>query len=101
MAIAILAEIPGLTREQYELVLTRVNVSGSPAGALFHAGGPIEGGYRIMEVWDTSESAEKFYNSETLKAATAPLPAELQQPRVVMTWPVYGVDFSSGWRRID
>ena len=87
MAFAILAEIPGLTREQYEMVVTRVNESGSPAGALFHAGGPIEGGYRVMEVWETSESAEKFYASEVLKHATAPLPAELQQPRVIMTWP--------------
>ena len=101
MAIAILAEIPGITREQYEMVVTTVNESGSPTGALFHAGGPIEGGYRIVEVWDTSDSAEKFYNSETLKAATAPLPPELQQPRVVMTWPVYGLDDSAGWRRID
>jgi hypothetical protein len=53
MAFAILAEIPGLSREQYEMVVTRVNEFGSPAGSLFHAGGPVEGGYRTVEVWET------------------------------------------------
>jgi quinol monooxygenase YgiN len=100
MAVAMLAEVPGLTREQYELVVTKVNESGSPAGVLFHAGGPIEGGFRILEVWETPEAAEKFYTSDVLKQATAPLPEEQQQPKVIMTWPVSGVDDSSGWRRI-
>jgi len=52
-ALAIVAEVPDLTREQYEMVVKKVNESGSPVGALFHAGGPIEGGYRIVEVWET------------------------------------------------
>jgi hypothetical protein len=101
MAVAILAEIPGLSREQYEMVVTRVSELGSPAGALFHAGGPVEGGYRVVEVWETPEAAESFYSSDVLKRATALLPAELQQPKVMMTWPVYGVDDRSGWRRVD
>lgn len=101
MGFAILAEVPGLSREQYEIVVTRVNELGSPAGALFHAGGPIEGGYRVVEVWETPEAAESFYNSDVLREAFALLPAELQQPKVMMTWPVYGVDNGSGWRRVD
>jgi len=43
MALAILVEIPDLTRDQYESVVKKVNESGSPAEALFHAAGPIEG----------------------------------------------------------
>jgi hypothetical protein len=50
MALAILSEIPDLTRDEYEVVVKKVNESGSPAGALFHAAGPIEGGYRVFEV---------------------------------------------------
>ena len=68
MALAILAEIPDLTREQYETVVKKVNESGSPAGALFHAGGPIEGGYRIVEVWETREAADAFYGSTLRKS---------------------------------
>jgi quinol monooxygenase YgiN len=96
MALAVLGEIPGLTQEQYEAVVRKVNQSGTPAGALFHAGGPIEGGYRIIEVWETQEAADAFYNSEILKEATATLTT---QPKTT-TWPVYGLDDGSGWRKL-
>src|SRR5664279_2336784 len=91
MALAMLAEIPDLTREEYELVVRKVNESGSPAGALFHAGGPIEGGYRVVEVWESREAANTFYGSGLYKEATASSPT---QPKILMTWAVSGVDLS-------
>ena len=94
MALAILAEIPDLTRDQYEFVVKKVNESGSPAGALFHAGGPIEGGYRVVEVWESREAADAFYGSALLAEAAAASPP----PRILMTWPVYGIDAGSGWQ---
>lgn len=97
MALAILSEIPDLTQEQYEMVVRKVNEAGSPAGALFHAGGPIEGGYRAIEVWETPEAVEAFYSSERLRQATAGLTT---QPKVIMTWPVFGIDDGSGWKKI-
>ena len=97
MAIAILSEISDLTRDAYEAVVKKVNESGSPAGALFHAGGPIEGGYRVIEVWETPEAAEAFYGSERLRQATANLTT---RPKVIMTWSVYGLDDRSGWRAV-
>jgi hypothetical protein len=90
------AEMPGLTRDEYERVVKKVNEFGSPAGALFHAGGPIEGGYRGVEVWESPEAAEAFYGSELFQQTAAGLP----QPKVLMTWPVYGLDDGSGWREI-
>jgi hypothetical protein len=97
MALAMLAEIPDLTREEYETVVKKVNESGSPAGALFHGAGPIEGGYRVVEVWETREAADTFYGSELYRQATATITA---QPRIVMTWPVSGVDRGSGWHSV-
>ncbi len=96
MALAILAEIPDLTRAQYETVVNKVNETGSPAGALFHAGGPIEGGYRIVEVWETREAADAFYGSDRYREAAATSPSE---PKILMTWPVSGVDTGSGWHQ--
>lgn len=95
MAHAILAEVPDLTREQYEMVTKKVNEFGSPAGALFHAGGPIEGGYRIVEVWATREAADAFYSSERMREAATASPT---QPKIIMTWQVYGIDDGSGWK---
>jgi hypothetical protein len=96
MALAILAEIPDLTREQYEKVVTQVNQAGTPAGALFHAGGPVEGGYRVVEVWETREAADTFYTSALYHEAAAASPA---QPKILMTWSVYGVDNGAGWHQ--
>jgi quinol monooxygenase YgiN len=89
MALAMLAEIEGLTQEEYEKVVTRVNEDGSPAGALFHAGGPIEGGYRVVEVWQSREAADVFYSSELYRQATA---TTTTQPKILMTWSVNGLD---------
>lgn len=97
MAVAILAEIPGLTREQYERVVTTVNKSGTPAGALFHAAGPTDDGYRVVEVWESQQAADSFYGSGTYAAATADLNTA---PQLVMTWPVEGIDGGSGWRSV-
>jgi hypothetical protein len=94
MALAILLEIPGLTRDQYEGVTKKVMEAGRPQGSTFHAGGPIEGGYRLIEVWESREAADAFYSSELLKKATV----GHEQPKVIMTWPVVGVDVGSGWK---
>ncbi len=98
MALAMVAEIPGLSREEYESVVTQVNASGSPAGALFHAGGPVEGGYRVVEVWRDREAADAFYSSALYQGATAGLAT---QPEVVLTWSVHGIDDGSGWHAAE
>jgi hypothetical protein len=95
MAVAMLAEIPGLTREQYETVVAKVNQTGSPKGAVFHAGGPIENGYRVIEVWESREAADAFYNSTHYQQSTAGLSTH---PEIVMTWSVFGYDDGTGWR---
>ncbi|HEX5560523.1 MAG TPA: hypothetical protein VFX52_02695 [Nocardioidaceae bacterium] len=94
MALAMVAEIPDLSREQYESVVTQVNRAGSPAGALFHAGGPVDGGYRVVEVWQTREAADAFYGSALYQAAIAGLTTH---PEIKLTWSVYGLDDGSGW----
>jgi quinol monooxygenase YgiN len=98
MALAMVAEIPRLSREAYEQVVRKVNESGSPAGALFHAGGPIEGGYRVVEVWHSREAADAFYNSPLYREATADLDTE---PEIRLTWSIQGLDNGSGWRAAD
>ena len=97
MAIAMLADIPGLTQEQYESVVKAVNQTGTPAGALVHAGGPVEGGYRVIEVWQSREAADAFYTSDRYQAATATVTS---QPTIVMTWPIEGLDTGTGWQPV-
>ena len=102
MAMAFVVEIPGVTAEEYEKVARKVNEAGSPASCVFHGGGPCEGGVRLLEVWESPEAAEAFYASELLRDATSSAGggAGREQPRVVMSWPVHGIDDGTGWRAI-
>lgn len=52
---------PGGTEEQYRATLAAVHpADGLPAGQLYHAAGPTEGGVLIAAVWDSKESADRF-----------------------------------------
>jgi hypothetical protein len=46
-------------------------------------------------VWETREAADTFYSSTLLADAAATSPP----PRIIMTWPVYGIDDGSGWQQ--
>ena len=62
MAYGIVHHFPGGTREQYDASIAAVHPSdGSlPAGQIFHAAGPSDGGWTIIAVHDTQESWERF-----------------------------------------
>ena len=62
MAYGIVHHFPGGTREQYEASLAAVHPSdGSlPAGQIFHAAGPSDGGWTVIAVHDSQESWERF-----------------------------------------
>ena len=64
MAVVQIHELPGMTREQYEQGMRELNLSGPPPGSHLHASGPMEGGWRIVEVWASEEAANAFYGSE-------------------------------------
>lgn len=67
MAIVQIHELPGMTREQYEQALRELNLAGPPPGSHLHAGGPMEGGWRIVEVWESEDAANVFYGSEAFQ----------------------------------
>src|SRR5687768_7134400 len=64
MPYAITYDFAGGTQEQYEKTIVAVHggsgIAHLPDGQIFHAAGPIEGGWRIFAVHDTKESWERF-----------------------------------------
>ncbi len=69
MAVLLTHFWPDATEEQYRVVLAAVHPpSGLPAGQLYHAAGPTEGGYLVAAVWDSKESADSFV-SDVLMAS--------------------------------
>ena len=69
MAVAMLLEWPGETQEQYERLMDLVGLEADPPdGGIFHVGGPMEGGWRVLDIWESEEAFERFAN-ERLKRA--------------------------------
>ncbi len=63
MAVVQIHELSNMTREQYEQAMRDLNLYGPPPGSQLHASGPMEGGWRIVEVWESEEAANAFYGS--------------------------------------
>ena len=58
MAIEMRQELPELTREQAEAVAAVLNERARSApGFIAHASGPIPGGYRVTELWESREAS--------------------------------------------
>jgi hypothetical protein len=86
MAVAFLFENPGMTQEQYDQVVETLQRDGKTAqGRLFHLAGPMEGGWRVLEVWESQEAWDKFLRETLgplLQGAGAPPPHQ-------QLWPVH------------
>lgn len=63
MAIGLIFEVPGVTQEQYDAVSQQVDAGGPMEGCLVHVAGPMEGGWRVIEVWASQEAADTFFRA--------------------------------------
>ncbi len=82
---AVLIEFaPGMTAEVYDQINDRVNPpDGKPEGLLFHCAGPSpDGGWRIIDVWDSRATFDAF-----LEAKVMPTAAEILGPEAVSQAP--------------
>lgn len=70
MAYGVVHFFPGGTKEQYEASLAAVHPDrGSlPAGQIYHAAGPSEGGWTIVAVHESKASWESFRDSILMPA---------------------------------
>src|ERR687885_2034951 len=72
MAVGVLMEFPGVTREQYDLLVQVLDLSGPPEGELIHVCSPTsDGGWRTVDVWESQEAFERFVNELLIPRAQA------------------------------
>ena len=82
MTVAMILDNPKGSQEIYERIRTLVGVD-RPAGGICHLAGPRpDGGWRVIEVWESEEQAQRFYEERVRPAAeavgvTPPPPPEL------------------------
>jgi hypothetical protein len=61
MAVGIRIKFAGLAQEQFDAVNAQVDPAGDPPkGLMFHASGPIEGGWGVIDFWESRAAFDAF-----------------------------------------
>lgn len=76
MAVLMTAYIPGGTQEMIDGMRPLLDPIRTTKGFMIHANGPVSGGWRVTEVWDSQASFESWFESNVKPAfpAGGPLP---------------------------
>lgn len=85
-----LFDTPEGNSDRYDAVRERLGISNEnpPEGAILHiAGAGPNGGWRVVEVWESTEHAQKFAR-EVLEPALRDAGIERPAPQV---WPVHNL----------
>ena len=87
MPVAMMVDNPQGSKEIYEKVRAHLGLE-APAGGIFHCAGPSpNGGWRVIEVWETQEDAQRFRDERLLPAFEAVgVPMGGVQPEF---WPIH------------
>ena len=79
MAVCLVIDIPGGQLDQYDAVMRKLGESGGVLGEgqTFHAAGPTDDGFTVIDVWNSREDFERFLQGrlgEAIQEAGAPQP---------------------------
>jgi hypothetical protein len=86
MAIAMMVDNPEGSQEGYDAVREKLGLE-KPAGGIFHVAGPSpNGGWRVIEVWESEEDAKRFVKERLRPAFEAVGTAPPPPPQF---WPVH------------
>ena len=87
MAVAVMVDNPNGSQEIYERVRELIGLE-RPPGGIFHLAGPSpNGGWRVIEVWESEDDAKRFLQERFKPALEAVgVPGPPPQPQV---WPAH------------
>jgi hypothetical protein len=89
MAVITTIDVMGLTPSEYRAILDQMGVEKNPEPGLYlHLTAPINGGYRITEVWDSSANFDAFMAARLAPAAEA---IGLRREMTITKEPLYNI----------
>jgi hypothetical protein len=92
MATGLLIEFSGegMNEENYRAVNDRVNPDDNrPEGLVFHSAGPgPEGGWRVLDVWESRAAFDRFQQEQLFPALGEILGDQLGTPPQITEWEV-------------
>ena len=92
-AIAMLLEWTGMHEGKYlELVERLALGDGMFPGAMLHLAGATEGGWRVVDVWESQEAFDRFFEEKLQQASSE---AKIEPPSVSI-WPVFTIRTPQG-----
>jgi len=88
MAVGIRVKLLGITEEQFDKAHDRINPDRTPPkGLVFHASGPIDAGWGIMDFWESRADFDAF--AARIPQGFADAGVELQGPPDINEFPVH------------
>jgi hypothetical protein len=61
MAVGIRLKFAGGTQEQYDTVHGHMDIANNPPdGMIFHSSGPIDGGWGVIDFWESADAFDRF-----------------------------------------
>jgi hypothetical protein len=88
MAIGIRIKLAGITAEQFDRVHNQINPDRTPPkGLLFHASGPIDGGWGIIDFWESRADFDAF--APRIAAGIEAEGVKAQEPPDIKEFPVH------------
>jgi hypothetical protein len=90
MAIGLRLKFDGGTQDQYDAVHGRLGVDDNPAeGMIFHSAGPIEGGWGVIDFWESREHFDRFLGARLGPALEQLGDQAFQGPPDIKEFPVH------------
>jgi hypothetical protein len=88
MAVGIRIKFAGLTQEKFDVMNKHVDPDGDPPkGLLFHASGPIDEGWGVIDFWESRAAFDAF--ASRIQAAAAAAGMESEGPPDIKEFPVH------------
>jgi len=88
MAVGIRIKLHGITQEQFDKGHDQINPDRTqPKGLLYHASGPVDGGWGIIDFWESREDFDAF--AKRFPEGMAAAGVELQGPPDIKEFPVH------------
>jgi hypothetical protein len=90
MAIGLRVKFANGTQEQYDAVNDQMGIAQDPPdGLIFHAAGPIEGGWGVIDFWESRDHFDSFLAGRIQPAIEALGDRAPQSPPDIKEFPVY------------
>ncbi len=92
MAVGLRLKFEGGEQSQYDAVHSHMNIDGDPPkGLIFHSAGPIDGGWGVIDFWESREAFDRFTESRLGPAIGELGDRTFQGPPDIKEFPVHHV----------